>query len=80
MNHIYILIDKLNKKSIFTLGLVKETINNGIEIDLDKALLLEQNAFAVAFSSYDKKEGMLAFIEKREPVFKNRWEDYEDLF
>lgn len=80
INHIYNIMENLNKKSIFALGLAKETINNGIEIDLDRALLLEQNAFSVAFSSYDKQEGMLAFIEKREPVFKNRWEDYEDIF
>lgn len=80
LQHIHNIMDSLNKKSIFALGLAKETINNGIEIDLDKALLLEQNAFSVAFSSYDKQEGMLAFIEKREPVFKNRWEDYEDMF
>lgn len=74
------LIQKLNQKSLFAIGLAKETINNGIEMDIDKALLLEQNAFSVAFSSYDKKEGMTAFIEKRKPVFKNRWEDYEDIF
>ncbi|MCX8085101.1 MAG: enoyl-CoA hydratase/isomerase family protein [Calditerrivibrio sp.] len=73
-------ITNLNEKSIFTLGLAKETINNGIEIDLERALLLEQNAFAVAFSSYDKKEGMGAFVDKRKPHFKNRWEDYEEMF
>ncbi|MGB9731213.1 enoyl-CoA hydratase/isomerase family protein [Calditerrivibrio nitroreducens] len=78
--HICDVVKNLNKKSMFTLGLAKETINNGIEIDIDRALLLKQNAFSVAFSSYDKKEGMLAFIEKREPKFKNRWEDYEDMF
>ncbi|MCA1933597.1 MAG: enoyl-CoA hydratase/isomerase family protein [Calditerrivibrio sp.] len=74
------IIQKLNQKSLFAIGLAKETINNGIEMDIDKALLLEQNAFSVAFSSYDKKEGMTAFIEKRKPEFKNRWEDYEEIF
>lgn len=79
-DHIGEVVKNLNKKSMFALGLAKETINNGIELDIDRALLLEQNAFSVAFSSYDKREGMLAFIEKREPKFKNRWEDYEDMF
>lgn len=70
---------KLHNKSIFAIGLGKETINNGLETSFEKALLLEQNAFTVAFSSNDKFEGMTAFIEKREPVFKDRWEDYEEL-
>jgi enoyl-CoA hydratase len=74
------LIKTLNEKSIFAMGLAKETINSGIELDIDKALLLEQNAFAVAFSSFDKKEGMTAFTEKRKPSFKNRWEDYDEIF
>lgn len=74
------MMKNINEKSLFAIGLAKETINNGIEIDLDKALLLEQNAFAVAFSSYDKKEGMTAFVEKRKPLFKNRWEDFDEFF
>lgn len=72
-------IVKLQNKSIFAIGLGKETINNGLETSFEKALLIEQNAFTVAFSSNDKFEGMTAFIEKREPVFNDRWEDYEDL-
>lgn len=71
--------DKLSSKSMFALGLAKETINAGIEADLDKALLIEQNAFTVAFSSNDKIEGMTAFIEKRKPVFTDRWENFEEL-
>lgn len=69
----------ISKRSVFALGLAKETINAGLETDLDKALLIEQNAFTVAFSSNDKREGMTAFIEKRKPVFTDRWEDIEDL-
>ena len=69
----------ISKRSVFALGLAKETINAGFETDLDKALLIEQNAFTVAFSSNDKREGMTAFIEKRKPVFTDRWEDIENL-
>ncbi len=71
--------EKISNKSTFAIGLAKETINAGLEVDLNTALLLEQNAFTVAFSSNDKKEGMTAFIEKRRPEFTDRWEDFEDL-
>ncbi|MGA1862030.1 enoyl-CoA hydratase-related protein [Deferribacter thermophilus] len=71
--------DKIKERSIFAIGLAKEVINNGVEIDLDKALLLEQNAFTVAFASKDKKEGMTAFLEKRKPIFKDRWEEFKKL-
>lgn len=73
--HVDELCRRLSAKSVFIMGLAKETLNNGLEMDFDKALLLEQNAFAFSFSCEDKKEGMGAFIEKRKPEFKNRWED-----
>ncbi|WP_460214917.1 enoyl-CoA hydratase/isomerase family protein [Geovibrio sp. ADMFC3] len=78
--HVDSLCMKLSGKSTFILGLAKETVNNGLEMDFDKALLFEQNAFTFSFSCEDKREGMGAFIEKRKPVFKNRWEDlrFED--
>lgn len=64
------------KRSSFAVGLAKETINATADMDFDKGLLLEQNAFTFSFSSYDKTEGTTAFVEKRDPQFKDRWEDY----
>lgn len=64
------------KRSSFAIGLAKETINSSVDMDFDKALLLEQNAFTFSFSTHDKGEGTKAFIEKREADFKDRWEDY----
>jgi len=64
------------KRSSFAIGLAKETINGALDVDFEKGLLMEQNAFSFCFSTYDKKEGIKAFIEKREPDFKDRWEDY----
>lgn len=64
------------KRSAFAIGLAKETINAAVDMDFDKGLLLEQNAFTFSFSTYDKNEGTKAFIEKRQADFKDRWEDY----
>jgi enoyl-CoA hydratase len=74
-----LLLEKFESKSLFAIGLAKETINNGLETDFNQALLIEQNAFTVAFASNDKIEGMSAFLEKRSPEFKDRWEDFEEI-
>ncbi|PLX68043.1 MAG: enoyl-CoA hydratase [Denitrovibrio sp.] len=68
--------EMISKRSAFAIGLAKETINNSIDMDFDKALLLEQNAFSFCFTTNDKNEGTKAFIEKRDPEFTDRWEDY----
>lgn len=47
----------------------KAAINAGIEMDLDNALRFETEAVALSFSTDDKREGMAAFLEKRDPVF-----------
>lgn len=66
----------LARRSSFAMGLAKETINNTVDMDFSKGLLLEQNAFTFSFSTFDKTEGTNAFLEKREPQFRDRWEDY----
>lgn len=50
--------------------LAKSAINNGADLNLGTALILERNAFAQCFATSDQSEGMKAFLEKREPKFK----------
>ncbi|MDT8715498.1 short-chain-enoyl-CoA hydratase [Clostridium sp. 19966] len=50
----------------------KVAINRGIQTDIDTALMYEAEAFGECFSTEDQKEGMTAFVEKREKNFKNR--------
>jgi len=47
-----------------------EVVNAGYDIDLQTACLLERDAFALCFSSFDQREGMQAFLDKRPPQFK----------
>ncbi len=49
---------------------VKEVIHEGANKSLDDANLQEQTAFASLFASADQKEGMAAFMEKRDANFK----------
>ena len=50
----------------------KELVNFAMDNALDAGLRKEADAFGVCFSTGDRKEGMSAFLEKREPEFKRR--------
>jgi len=52
--------------------LAKEAIHNAYETSLTDGLADERRAFYFLFTSEDQKEGMAAFIEKREPAWKGR--------
>lgn len=49
---------------------IKEVLLAGQDASLETALMLERKAFQLLFASADQKEGMQAFIEKRQPEFK----------
>lgn len=50
----------------------KALIADGIELPLEQALTLEQDVLSGLFRSSDAKEGIDAFVEKREPEFRGR--------
>ena len=43
----------------------KKAINEGLQVDMDQAIVVEEKLFGGCFESYDQKEGMAAFLEKR---------------
>ncbi|WMC93739.1 enoyl-CoA hydratase-related protein [Kineothrix sp. MB12-C1] len=43
----------------------KKAINEGLDVDMDQAIVIEEKLFGDCFESYDQKEGMAAFMEKR---------------
>lgn len=59
-------------KSPIALRLAKEAVNAAYEMSLTDALAHERRLFYLLFASEDQKEGMAAFLEKREPEFKGR--------
>jgi len=65
-------VQKLCSKGLVALGQVKLAVNNGMDMDLDRALYYEAECFGAAVGTEDAKEGMQAFIEKRKPEFKNK--------
>ena len=52
--------------------LVKEAVNVSFSSTLQEGLRFESRAFHSTFATEDRKEGMAAFVEKREPQFKHR--------
>ena len=59
-------------KGKVSLRAAKQTINNGLNVDLATGLAMEQDAFAICMASEDSKEGTKAFLEKRKAVFKGK--------
>ena len=49
--------------------MAKETINRAFESPLNEGLLFERRNFHALFATNDQKEGMNAFVEKRQPKF-----------
>lgn len=43
----------------------KKAINDGLQTDMVEAIVIEEKLFGDCFESYDQKEGMAAFMEKR---------------
>jgi len=43
----------------------KKAINDGLDATMDDAIVIEEKLFGDCFESYDQKEGMTAFLEKR---------------
>ena len=43
----------------------KKAINDGLQVDMDRAVIIEEKLFGSCFETADQKEGMGAFLEKR---------------
>ena len=51
----------------------KKAINEGMQVDMDSAVVIEEKLFGSCFETEDQREGMQAFLEKRKvESFKNR--------
>jgi len=63
---------KVATRSPVALRVAKEAVNAAYEMSLTDALAHERRLFYLLFASEDQKEGMAAFLEKREPDFTGR--------
>lgn len=63
---------KIAEKSQIAAMVVKEAVNRSYETTLREGLLFERRIFHALFATEDQKEGMQAFLAKREPQFRDR--------
>ena len=59
-------------RSLISTMAAKEVVNAAFESGLEQGVRHERRVFHALFSSADQKEGMAAFVEKREPHFRHR--------
>jgi enoyl-CoA hydratase/carnithine racemase len=59
-------------KSAFTMRITKLAANRGLDGDTETLIALESMTCNVAHQSEDAKEGVQAFLEKRDPTWKHR--------
>ena len=64
--------EKIAEKSFVATMMIKESINRAFELSLAEGLRFERRNFHSIFATQDQKEGMQAFVEKRQANFKNQ--------
>lgn len=67
------LAEKIAKNAPIAVQACKKAINEGLQVDMDQAIVIEEKLFGSCFETEDQKEGMTAFMEKRKVEgFKNK--------
>ena len=65
------LVDLLDKQSFISICMIKDQIRKGLNTNFDESLSNETNNQNSRFVHSDVIEGMTAFVEKRQPEYKN---------
>jgi enoyl-CoA hydratase/carnithine racemase len=60
---------KMAKGPTYSIGLLKNCVNKGLDKELPEGLKIEINSFNDLIKSEDMIEGILSFLEKREPHY-----------
>jgi enoyl-CoA hydratase/carnithine racemase len=62
----------LPNKAGMAVGNIKRSVVSGMEMSFESGLALERELQNLLFKSQDAKEGIAAYVEKRQPVFKGK--------
>lgn len=63
---------KIAGLSRLTVSMCKESVNRAYETTLSEGVRFERRVFHSVFATEDQKEGMAAFVEKRDPQWRHR--------
>lgn len=64
--------DRIASMSLPAAMMAKEAVNRAYETTMEEGMRFERRLFHSTFATEDQKEGMAAFVEKRQPRFRNR--------
>lgn len=53
--------------------MAKQAIDGGLEMDMASGLSLEMDCYEQILNTKDRLEGLVAFSEKRKPVYRGEW-------
>jgi enoyl-CoA hydratase/carnithine racemase len=62
----------LPNKAAMAVGHIKRSVQSGLEVPFEYGLALERELQSLLFKSTDAKEGLAAYVEKRQPNFKGK--------
>jgi enoyl-CoA hydratase len=71
-DQVHQLANRIAKNSPIAVRQAKKAINEGLEVSQDQGLVIEAETWLNNFSSYDRVEGLKAFLEKRQPEWQNK--------
>ncbi|WP_461210061.1 enoyl-CoA hydratase-related protein [Desulfocurvus sp. DL9XJH121] len=63
---------KIMSRSPVAVRLTKSAVNRGLDVDLATGVQYEAEVFGLCFATVDQKEGMTAFLEKRQADFSGK--------
>lgn len=66
------LAKKIASRSAIAIGAILDCVDTGLKMSLSEGLLYEADKFASLLETEDMHEGVRAFLEKRQPQFKDR--------
>lgn len=66
------LASRICENAPLAVSAAKHAIDEGAHLDLDAALAVEQEKYALTLGTEDRLEGLKAFAEKRAPVYRGR--------
>lgn len=66
------MLSRIAQMPTMALALTKSLMQQSMHNTLDEQLILERDLQDIAGKSYDSAEGIMAFLEKRKPVFKGK--------
>lgn len=72
MNETMKYAEKVLSKAPISIKFAKAAAETGYELPINQAVDYEAELFGLSFSTEDQKEGMAAFVEKRQAEFKNK--------